>query len=97
MMVESIIDNHKKRRGRPATGITPMVGVRLEPDFRTEIEAWAATQDDTPVLAEAIRRLIRHALDKPKARKPPADPAGASRPATGAMTAPPKKTRPRRS
>ena len=62
-MLASIPDNQKKRRrGRPATGITPMAGVRLEPDFRAEIEAWASEQDDKPSLAEAIRRLIRRGL-----------------------------------
>ncbi len=62
-MVASIIDNHKKKRGRPATGVTPMAGVRLEPDFRAEIEAWAAKQKDKPAFAEALRRLIRYGLD----------------------------------
>jgi hypothetical protein len=47
-----------------------MVGVRLEPDFRAEIEAWAAKQKDKPPLAEAIRRLIRRALTPPKRSKP---------------------------
>jgi hypothetical protein len=40
-----------------------MAGVRLEPDFRAEIEAWASKQEDKPKLAEAIRRLIRRGLD----------------------------------
>jgi hypothetical protein len=62
-MQTSIPDNQQKRgRGRPATGITPMVGVRLEPEFRAEIEAWAAKQQDAPSLAEAIRRLLKQAL-----------------------------------
>ncbi len=54
-----------------------MVGVRLEPDFRAEIETWAEEQEDKPVLAEAIRRLIRRGLGKP--RKAPAAPAHASK------------------
>jgi hypothetical protein len=45
-----------------------MVGVRLEPDFRAEIEAWAEKQKDKPVLAEAIRRLIRRGLASPAAK-----------------------------
>jgi hypothetical protein len=69
IMAQSISDNQKRSRGRPSTGVTPMVGVRLEPDFRAEIEAWAASQEDKPVLAEAIRRLIRCGLGTPK---PPA-------------------------
>ena len=66
-MAKSISDNQKKR-GRPATGITPMVGVRLEAEFRGEIEEWAAGQEDTPKLAEAIRRLIRLGLNSPAAK-----------------------------
>jgi len=90
-MVRSISDNQKKPRGRPATGITPMVGVRLEPEFRAEIETWAEEQEDKPVLAEAIRRLIRHGLGKQRMA-----PASASKPAPAARTIAPKKTRPRR-
>ncbi len=67
-MASSISDNQKRPRGRPATGVTPMAGVRLEPDFRAEIEAWAAKQKDKPALAEAMRRLIRRALDSPGAK-----------------------------
>jgi hypothetical protein len=74
-----------------------MVGVRLEPDFRAEIEEWAETQDDRPVLAEAIRRLIRRGLDTLKRRKPaPAAPASASKPAPRTKAAPSKKARIRR-
>jgi hypothetical protein len=68
-MVKSIFDNQKKR-GRPATGITPMVGVRLEQDFRGEIETWAGGQEDEPRLAEAIRRLIRLGLDSQATKRP---------------------------
>jgi hypothetical protein len=83
-MAQSISDNQKKPRGRPATGITPMVGVRLEPEFRAEIETWAEEQEDRPVLAEAIRRLIRRGLGK--SRKTPTAPASASKPATAIKT-----------
>jgi hypothetical protein len=41
-----------------------MVGVRLEPEFRAEIEAWAAKQEDKLSLAEAIRQLLRIALKR---------------------------------
>jgi hypothetical protein len=63
-MAQSIRDNQKKGRGRPATGVTPMIGVRIDPLFRAEIEAWAAKQDDQPSLAEAIRRLVAQSLKK---------------------------------
>jgi hypothetical protein len=44
-----------------------MMGLRGSPEFRAEIEAWAARQDDTPVLSEAIRRLVEIGL-KAKAK-----------------------------
>ena len=51
-----------KKVGRPATGITPMVGVRLPLEARRAVEKWAANQDDKPTLSEAIRRLVEQAL-----------------------------------
>jgi hypothetical protein len=60
-MNKSINDN-QKRRGRPATGTAPMVGVRMTPEFQKPIKAWAKSQDDRPTLAEAIRRLVELGL-----------------------------------
>jgi hypothetical protein len=68
-MIKSTRDNQKKSRGRPATGITPMAGVRLETSFRAEIEAWAAEQPDSPPFAEAMRRLIRIGLERRGVKK----------------------------
>jgi hypothetical protein len=68
-MMPSILDNQKRGRGRPATGVTPMAGVRLEPAFREEIEAWAADQDDKPSLAEAMRRLMAIGLKSRPTKK----------------------------
>lgn len=48
----------QKRIGRPPTGITPIVGLRLPPQVRAKIEQWAGQQDDKPTLSEATRRLI---------------------------------------
>ena len=63
-MTKSITDNQKKKgRGRPATGITPMTGVRLSDDTVRKIEMWARKQPDTPTRAEAIRRLVELGLD----------------------------------
>jgi hypothetical protein len=56
------ISARKKKRGRPATGITPMIGLRATPQLRTAIEAWAKQQPDTPRLSEAVRRLVEIAL-----------------------------------
>lgn len=62
-MRKSIIDKQKKRgRGRPATGITPMTGVRLSDGIVEVIEIWAENQPDKPSKAEAIRRLIEIGL-----------------------------------
>jgi hypothetical protein len=35
-----------------------MIGVRLSPDKRDEVEAWARDQADEPTLSEAVRRLV---------------------------------------
>jgi hypothetical protein len=52
----------QKRRGRPATGKTPMIGLRASPELRRAIESWAKRQGDVPVLSEAIRRLVELGL-----------------------------------
>jgi hypothetical protein len=41
-----------------------VLAVRLPPDLRSAIEAWAKQQDDKPTRSEAIRRLIEIALAK---------------------------------
>ena len=60
-MTKSIKDNPKKR-GRPATGKAPMVGVRMTEGFQAPIKDWAAKQSDAPTMAEAVRRLIELGL-----------------------------------
>jgi hypothetical protein len=60
-MKKSIKDNPKKR-GRPATGNAPMVGVRMTDEFQNAIKAWARKQPDDPPLAPAIRRLVELGL-----------------------------------
>jgi hypothetical protein len=52
----------KKKRGRPATGKDPMMSLRMPPELKVQIDAWAAHQDDKPPRSEAIRRLIEQAL-----------------------------------
>jgi len=54
-----------KKRGRPFTGVDnrdPVTAIRLSPDLRAAIDAWAARQDDKPPRSEAIRRMIEQAL-----------------------------------
>lgn len=67
-MKRSISDNQKKTgRGRPATGVTPMWGVRFPEDLAAAIQAWAVEQPDSPSRAEAVRRLVELGLKaKPK-------------------------------
>lgn len=63
----------QKRAGRPPTGVTPMVGVRLSPEVRRSIEDWAARQPDEPSLSEAIRRLVEMGIataERKRARIP---------------------------
>jgi hypothetical protein len=59
-MKKSIKDNPK--RGRPATGKAPMVGVRMTEEFQDAIRSWAKKQSDDPSLAPAIRRLVELGL-----------------------------------
>lgn len=55
--------NSNKGPGRPATGIGPVIGVRLYPDDQAALEEWIAQQEPPkPSKPEAIRRLVRTAL-----------------------------------
>jgi hypothetical protein len=60
-MAPLITDNQKKR-GRPATGFAPMVGIRMTEEFQAAIRVWAKKQSDDPPLATAIRRLVELGL-----------------------------------
>ncbi len=68
----SIPVKRKKKRGRPATGVDPLIGVRLPAEWIKEIDqlAFALERDRSSV----IRELLRQSLDA--AKKP-----GRSRPA----------------
>jgi hypothetical protein len=39
-----------------------MIGLRASPELRRAIESWAKRQGDSPVLSEAIRRLVELGL-----------------------------------
>lgn len=54
----SIPDTHKKR-GRPATGVTPHQGVRMPADLVDAIDEWRLAQAEPPARAEAIRYILR--------------------------------------
>ena len=60
--MKKAISAKQKSAGRPATGITPMMGFRAEPAIRAEIVRWAENQPDMPSLSEAIRRLVEIGL-----------------------------------
>lgn len=55
--MKSINDIHKKR-GRPATGKTPMLTFRAGPDIQGAIERAAKDQGDAPNRSEMIRRIV---------------------------------------
>jgi hypothetical protein len=61
--VSKSIINDKRKRGRPATGMDPMVGLRMPPEERREIEAWGAEQSPPLKFSKAVRQLIRYGLD----------------------------------
>jgi hypothetical protein len=51
-----------KKRGRPATGINPSIGVRLPLPSLDALDDWRKRQPDLPSRPEAIRRLIEAGL-----------------------------------
>jgi hypothetical protein len=57
-----------KKRGRPATGRDPLVGVRIPTELIAEIDAWARRSKITR--SEAIRQFIEAALPKAPKRRP---------------------------
>jgi len=64
-MAPSTVLSQKKKRGPPATGKGALIGVRLQPDGLSELDAWIANQrDPKPSRPEAIRRLVEKGLSK---------------------------------
>jgi metal-responsive CopG/Arc/MetJ family transcriptional regulator len=57
----------KPKRGRPATGRDPFVGIRLPATLIESIQAWSE-KNDAGSRSEAIRRLVEIGL-KAKATK----------------------------
>ena len=52
----------RKKPGRAATRQDSVTTVRLPPELKSKIGAWANRQDDRPALPAAIRRLLEKAL-----------------------------------
>jgi len=61
-MAGSTVSDNKKKMGRPATGVGTMIGVRLQPDQLTALDAWINHQPDTLSRPEAVRRLMEIGL-----------------------------------
>jgi hypothetical protein len=51
-----------KKRGRPATGTSPTIGVRVPMELTDAIDGWRASQRPIPSRPEAIRRLVELGL-----------------------------------
>jgi hypothetical protein len=48
----------RKKRGRPRTGQTPVVSLRLEPEWQQDIDEWRHGEPDQLSRSEAIRMLL---------------------------------------
>ena len=64
-MAKSPRVNTKSPKKRP-TVTGELVGVRLQPDLRRQVDDWRRLQDDLPGRPEAMRRLVGMGL---KAKK----------------------------
>jgi hypothetical protein len=63
-----MVDRKKRGRGRSAAGRDPAISTRLPEPLMQAVLQWAADQNLTR--AEAIRRLVEHALTyPPKSRR----------------------------
>ena len=56
------ISVEQKKKGRPATGISPLVGVRLSPALLSELDGWALREKLSR--SEAMRRLVERGLKR---------------------------------
>src|SRR6266700_4038144 len=62
----------RKKRGRPATGVDPLIGVRLPTAMVGALDAWAK-REKCASRSDAIRRLIESGLagSQPMSRRSP--------------------------
>jgi hypothetical protein len=70
----------QKKRGRPATGKTPIIGLRLPPELIARVDEWCAGREDCTSRSDAIRKLVEMALaaepgssTTPRPSSPPAE------------------------
>jgi hypothetical protein len=61
-MARRSVTVRKKKRAAPPAGKGTLIGLRLEPATLARVDRWAASQQDDPSRAEAIRRLVELAL-----------------------------------
>lgn len=63
------IANPKRTRGRPATGVGTLIGLRWREPELEAIDAWRREQADPLTRGQAIRDLVRSALAIPRMRR----------------------------
>ena len=71
-MKKAIPQKHGGKRlgaGRPATGKTPMMSLRMPLALTDAVDKWASRQADKPFRSEAIRRLVEAGLKGGKPSK----------------------------
>lgn len=52
----------RKGAGRPATGHSPMRGLRMPDSLVSAVESWSKKQPDRPGFSEAVRQLLEYAI-----------------------------------
>jgi uncharacterized protein (DUF4415 family) len=52
----------KRKRGRPATGLGELIGVRIQPDLLARVDEYRLAQNPEQTRPEAIRALLDEAL-----------------------------------
>ena len=64
--IMAIMSAKPKKRGRPATGVDQLYGVRIPDSLVLAVDRWAA-ENDSPSRSDAMRRLLELSFSK----KPP--------------------------
>jgi hypothetical protein len=67
--MKSSIPVKRKKRGRPATGVDPFVGVRFPQTLLDAIDAWGAASEEPLTRSHAIRRLVELGLKAKRGKR----------------------------
>jgi hypothetical protein len=59
----------KKKRGRPATGKNPTIGVRMPPEELARLDAYIADQSEPINRPTAIRKILDESLKRRSTRR----------------------------